>query len=140
MSYDVSLLFGTILSHLNKCPRLTLVQLSRALQVSQQTVRSTIIASTGRGFTRLREEVLLSRTTHCFKTQPNLALKEVAFELGFTSPSSFTRAIGRVSGVCPEQLRDRVARDMATTDWRNRSTRKSHSKTIAPDTPHSWIQ
>jgi len=43
--------------------------------------------------------------------QPEWAIKQVSFEVGYKSARSFARAIKRASGLSPEELRSRMAQE-----------------------------
>ena len=57
-------------------------------------------------------EVLDQTRRHCaqlYVKEPNLAMTEIAYLLGFSEPSAFTRAFQRWYGVAPTQFRSKQA-------------------------------
>lgn len=115
MSYHLSLLFEQIAALLNEDPSLGLSELSRRLHVSQQTINKSIRSSAGKTFRNLRSEILIVRVKTCLVSQPEIAIKEISFEFGFRSASSFSRAIKRMSGLSPEGLRSVIASNTNST-------------------------
>jgi AraC family transcriptional regulator len=108
MSYDPELLFEKISAHLRKTPCRTLCSLSRSLHISRQTLEKAVYASTRGTFGHLRDQILLALVRDYFVSAPNMAIKEVAFALGFASASSFARTIKRLCGCSPEGFRSRI--------------------------------
>ena len=114
MSYHLSLLFEQIAALLNEDPSLGLTELSRRLHVSQQTIKKSIRSSAGKTFRNLRNDILIIRVKTCFSSQPEIAIKEISFDFGFKSASSFSRAIKRMSGLSPEGLRSLIANNTSS--------------------------
>jgi len=112
MSYDERLLFEKISVCLHESPRTSLEGVSVTLRVSKRTIKKAIRASTGRSFRNVRDEILLARVKCRFASHPEMAIKELSFGFGFRSASSFARAIKRVCGSSPEDLRSLVAREL----------------------------
>ena len=108
VSYDHGLLFQVICNHLHRNPNSTLMDLSRGLRVGRRTIQTTIRITSAKTFRQLREEVLIARLNKFFLSNPTLAIKELSFELGYTCPQSFARAVKRACGMSPERLRSSV--------------------------------
>jgi AraC-like DNA-binding protein len=112
MSYDPRLLFEEISICLHESPSKTLLDISKNLRVSRRTIEKAVSTSTGGTFRQLREEILLTRVRSLCASQPPLAIKELCSAVGFKSATSFARAIKRVCGSSPEELRFHVVRQL----------------------------
>src|SRR5216110_2547788 len=112
MSYDPTLLYERISSSLHQNPSLSLEELSRELRVSRRTIQNTVIAVTGKKFRDLREELLLARFRSALLAEPAAGIKELSSQIGYGSPRSFARAIRRLCGVSPKQLRALIASEL----------------------------
>jgi AraC-like DNA-binding protein len=108
VSYNARLLFEKISDCLHSKPGKTLAELSQRLRVSERTIERACRRLAGRSFRRFREEILLRQVTRFLELQPEIAIKELSFGVGFKSTSSFARAIKRASGLSPEQLRTQL--------------------------------
>jgi AraC-like DNA-binding protein len=108
MSYNCTLLFYRVSACLRENPRKTLRELSRELRVSDRTIEKAVSLATGATFKQFREGVFLGQVRQLFSARPDVTIKEVSLGLGFNSSSSFARAVRRVSGLAPEQLRSCV--------------------------------
>lgn len=108
MSYDHALLCEAISTCLQYNPARSLIDLSRELRVGRRTIQAGIRITTGKTFRKFREEILIARVSSCFASRPGLAIKELSFEVGYTCPQSFARAIKRGCGMSPEQLRSAI--------------------------------
>ena len=111
MSYDHRLLFQGISHSLNESPSISLVGLSRELQVSPRTIEMAVATMTGKTFRDVREEILMATVRCLFVSDSALAVKELSQRVGYKSATSFARAIRRACGLCPEELRFRVVRE-----------------------------
>ena len=111
MSYDHRLLFQGISHSLSKSPSISLVGLSRELQVSPRTIEMAVATMTGKTFRDVREEILMATVRCLFVSDSALAVKELSQRVGYKSATSFARAIRRACGLCPEELRFRVVRE-----------------------------
>jgi AraC-like DNA-binding protein len=108
VSYDQRYLFDAIVLSLRKKPFGMLNNLSRELGVSRGTIGRTVVAVTGKNFRCLKEAILFEQVQTLFMSRPGCTLKEVSFQLGCGSPSSFSRTIKRACGHSPEELRSQV--------------------------------
>ncbi len=133
VSYNQTLVFESISLHLHRNPCTSLGELSGKLRVSRRTLQKVIIVKTGKGFSDLREEMLVAKARNLFMSQPAWAIKEVSFAVGYRSARSFARAIKRACGSSPEELRSHaacafiVAQDIDTAD-----SLECHAATIHP--------
>lgn len=109
MSYYARLLFEKISASLHDNPCMSLRELSQNLHISERTIQKTVRSACGRSFRCVREEILLARVRWLFSAQPDMAIKEISFGVGFQSASSFGRAVKRASGSSPKALRSQVA-------------------------------
>jgi len=111
LSYDHGLLFQGVSHSLRQSPSISLVGLSRQLQVSPRTIEMAVATMTGKTFRDVREEILMATVTCLFVSDSALAVKELSQRVGYKSATSFARAIRRACGLCPEELRFRVVRE-----------------------------
>jgi AraC-like DNA-binding protein len=81
----------------------TLEEVATALHVSTRTLKRRL-QEEGRNFRALVDHVLLERATQMF-TEEGLSVSEVAFRLGYTDVSNFSRAFRRWTGVSPSDFR-----------------------------------
>lgn len=95
-------------------PCRSLSDLSQELQVNSRTIQNTVNMVTGKKFRDLRERLLLVRIQKLLVSGPSKTIRRVSQETGFKSPRSFSRAVRRVCGVTPQQLRTRIAGDSFT--------------------------
>lgn len=101
-------LLDAILLRLRQTPCGLLEDLSLELRVSRRTIENCIYVAAGKTFRDLRQEILLERTKNLLASNPAMSVKELSFAVGFKSASSFSRAIKRACGSCPEELRSHV--------------------------------
>lgn len=92
-------------------PCRSLSDLSQKLQVSRRTIQNTVNMVTGKKFRDLREKLLLARIQKLLVSAPSKTIRRVSQECGYRSSRSFARAVLRVCGVTPQQLRTRIADD-----------------------------
>jgi len=85
----------------------TVTSLARSLGVSESTLRRTL-ASEGISPSELVDEARCERAC-AFLQEPQRAVKDVAFELGYADVTSFHRAFKRWTGVTPVAYRERFA-------------------------------
>src|SRR5436190_15056300 len=116
VSYDHRLLCERISLSLHRNPSISLRELSKELGASRRTVQCAVIDIKGKRFRDLREEFLLARVESLLLATPALAIKELSFHAGYTSPRSFARAVRRACGLSPEQLRAHIASDLLTSN------------------------
>jgi len=64
--------------------------------------------ATGKKFKDLRLLILMAKVNTLFASGQTSAIKELAFEVGYKSPCSFTRAVKRACGLTPRELRSSV--------------------------------
>ena len=109
MSYDRDLLLETILNCLRDSPHLSLSELSIELRVSKRTIEKTIRTSRKMTYKNLQMEIILTAVRRALELHPTTSIKELSYAVGFKSPRSFARAVRRVCGLCPTDLRAEVA-------------------------------
>lgn len=112
MSYDHRLLYERMYLSLHRNPSISLRDLCRELGVGRRTLQCAVIAVKGKRFRDLRGELLLAKVANLLIATPGLSIKELSFQVGYQSPRSFARAIRRVCGLSPEQLRAHIASDL----------------------------
>lgn len=121
MSYDQRTLLHDAVESLRQNPSLGLQGLSQKLRVSTRTIQKAINLQTGRSFRDLREEIVVTKAKSLLVSEPALAIKALSFALGYKSPRSFARAVRRVTGISPEELRSAIVEE--------RTRREEMSKT-----------
>ncbi|PYU00230.1 MAG: hypothetical protein DMG38_09025 [Acidobacteria bacterium] len=108
MSDKQTLLLNAVLRRLDRAPSGLLKDLSREMGVSRRTLQKVVSTAKGKTFREVREEMLVEQVKSLLESHPTRAIKELAFELGYKSPRSFARAIKRVCGSSPAELRSRT--------------------------------
>lgn len=84
-------------------PLPNMAQMARALHMSERSLRRQLELD-GTGWRRLVDEVLQAMACDLLHTSP-LSVQQVAEQLGYAEPSSFSHAFKRWTGVSPEQYR-----------------------------------
>lgn len=74
-----------------------------ALNMSQSTLRR-LLTGHGTTFKQLRTNVTMQRAKY-YLTETKLSISQIAYELGYSEPSSFSRAFKVSSGVRPDSFR-----------------------------------
>ena len=124
MSYDHGLLYLRVSLGVQRKPNSSLRELSRELHVSRRTIQNVVISITGKSFREMQEELLLARIQAILQARPGVTIKELSRDVGYRSPRSFARAVRRVCGASPEELRAWIAREVVSCE---RSVEKSFS-------------
>ncbi len=91
------------------CP--TLESVSSALQMSAWTIQRRL-AEQGLSFKDLLEETR-RELAFAYLKQPHVQLTEIAFLLGYSELSAFSRAFHRWTGLSPRKYRSRMPRDVS---------------------------
>lgn len=82
-----------------------IADLARVVEISPSHLARTFKKTTGRTVHQFVEEIRLARAG-ALLTDTRLPLKQIAAQLGFGTPSSFSQAFRRATGVTPGQFRD----------------------------------
>lgn len=82
-----------------------IVDLAQVVEISPSHLARTFKKTTGRTVHQFVEEARIARAG-ALLTDTNLPLKQIAAQLGFGTPSSFSQAFRRATGVAPGQFRD----------------------------------
>ena len=109
MSYEMNLLSTEIFARLSREPRTTLCSLSAQLRVSKRTCETAIRSCLGATFRDLQIAALSSAIHDILHSQPTIAIKELAYCVGFKSPRSFARAVRNMYGKSPKELRTLIS-------------------------------
>ncbi len=120
MSYDHRLLCERISLSLHAKPSASLRELSQELRVSRRTIENAVITVQGMKFRDLRNELLLEKVKNLLVSAPNATIRQVSLDAGYKSPRSFARAVWRVCGLTPQQLRTHIAEELVATKARVR--------------------
>jgi methylphosphotriester-DNA--protein-cysteine methyltransferase len=115
MSYDRELLFAQIYSIISREPACSLVALSKRLAISKRTAELVVLAKTGNGFRALREATMIYSVRSLLRQDAAVSIKELSYSMGYKSPRSFARAVKRVCGVTPGQLRLLASQPLSIT-------------------------
>lgn len=78
------------------------------LGVTSRTLRRHLTAS-GVSFQQLLDECRMKLVTLEFKSKSNISLSEMAFKLGYSEHSTFSRAFARWSGLTPQEYRESLS-------------------------------
>ncbi len=91
----------------------SLESVARELGMSERSLQRHL-HDAGATFNALADEVR-EATARLYLAQPDMALAEIGYLLGFAEQSTFTRAFKRWTGVTPKQARDRAVKASAAT-------------------------
>lgn len=83
---------------------LTVQELAVALHVSREHLSRQFARYTGRSISAYIEDARMQKAMHLLK-ESNLPIQEVAWRLGFSSVSNFSRALKRKTGLSPSSYR-----------------------------------
>lgn len=108
MSYERRFLCEIVLLGLHDLPYKSLGAVSRELKVSPRTIENALDSVIRKTFRQLQREAMLLKVRHLLERQPTASIKELSFAVGYKSPRSFARAIRRVTGFAPNELRSRI--------------------------------
>ena len=109
MSYESKLLFVELSRHVSETPRISLKNLSSKMNVSRRTIEKTIKLVAGKTFREFQGELFMARVQFLLTSQATLSIKTLSFDTGYKSARSFSRSVKRMSGLCPHELRSRLA-------------------------------
>jgi len=84
--------------------------IARALGVSERTLRRQL-AEEGATFRKILEQCRMRAAAHYLRRTNAFTLSEIAFRIGYSDQSNFTRAFSRWAGVAPNAWRRTVASD-----------------------------
>lgn len=82
--------------------------IARELGISSRTLRRRL-AEEGQSFQALLDECRMQFAALEFRTRRQLSLSDMAFRLGYSEHSTFSRAFARWSGMAPQEYRRAVA-------------------------------
>jgi AraC-like DNA-binding protein len=105
MSYDLQQVFARVFQRLSDEPLLSLTALAQELRISRNTLAKAVHTCGCKGLRELRSELLLTRTRAALSSERLWSVKELSYNAGYKSPRAFARAIRRVYGCTPQQLR-----------------------------------
>jgi len=88
-------------------PRLSLSDLSKAVDISERTISNAINQELGKNFFRLINEYRVEEMKERLKDPNNDHLKilSLAFEAGFNSKASFNRVFKSYTGLTPKEYK-----------------------------------
>jgi transcriptional regulator GlxA family with amidase domain len=111
MAYNLEKLFELIHDSLNSAPHLRLSELSQHLGVGRHTLEKAVKKSAKMTFRELRKRMRLERVRVVLYSQPNLSIKQIAFELNYGSHRAFSRFVRDAAGYSPSELRQTSAKE-----------------------------
>jgi AraC-like DNA-binding protein len=109
--YEAKQLLEALQAVLSSRPHLSLDEAARTLHVERHTIERAC-ARSGGAFRERRHEAMVAAAVSLLSATPPLSIKEVAFRLGFRSPSAFTHFLIRATGRPPSQIRAECARSV----------------------------
>lgn len=112
MSHHKHILLKEIEALVGAKPRMSLPQLSQALSVERHTIEGVVRLEAGKAFRKWRQVIVMKKAARAL-TESNLGIKEVAYELGYQSPSAFSRAFHSYHGMKPSDFRNAVVHDVS---------------------------
>lgn len=115
MSYDRALLASECLKRLRRTPSISLDFLAREMHISRRTLQNAFLESCGKCFKKVQRELLISVVTDYFLREPTLTVKELSYNIGYTSARSFARAIKQACGKSPSKLRATITEGFCVT-------------------------
>jgi YesN/AraC family two-component response regulator len=107
MAYSYLLLFSEADRLLSTKPRMTLLQIAELLKVGSQTLGKAIKKVSGKSFTEYQKAKILERTGSIIANGAGLLEKQIAAEIGYSSPDAFSRFIKLTTGVNLREIRRR---------------------------------
>lgn len=105
MAYDLDSLAVVIDRHLRTTPGLSLQQLAQRLNIERHSIERSVRQARGLTFRQLRNNIMLDEARRMLAEYPYSTVKEIAFRLGYKSPSAFGRFIKDASGTSPTAVR-----------------------------------
>jgi len=112
LAYDHVLLFNEVRQSLRRKPFRLLRGLCQQLRVSKGTLEKAVSAAAGETFRSFREEIIVSHVLNSFASRPTRTIKQISRALGYKSARSFARAIRRMCGLPPKDLRFRLSQPL----------------------------
>jgi len=91
--------------HATQAGGMRIADLAQVIEISSSHLARTFKKTTGRTVHQFVEEARIARAG-ALLTDSRLPLKQIAAQLGFATPSSFSQAFRRATGVSPGQFRD----------------------------------
>jgi two-component system response regulator YesN len=89
-----------------KCaPLASLHEISCQLAIERHTIEKAVRTETGKSFRTLRSEIAFEAARGQLLSQPGRSIKEISYDLGYSSPRTFSRFIRRFCGVAPNKFR-----------------------------------
>ncbi len=107
MAYSYHLLFSQVDRLLSTKPRMTLLRVAEELNVGTHTLSRSVRQFTGKSFCEYQKAKILERTCCLIATDAALLEKQIAAQIGYSSPDSFARFIKRTTGVCMREFRQK---------------------------------
>lgn len=110
MVYQKKRLVALMQERLLEDPRSSLSEIARDLGVHRHTLATALSEFEKRPFRTLRRERVLKIAIRLLTERSNLSEKEIAFELGYLWPESFSRFVKRYTGKTPTEIRESSCR------------------------------
>ena len=110
MGYPSAVLAQLVLEYLATSPGASVHQTARACGASRQTIDRALKTCLGQTFRGLRDECRRRALAALLAKRPPLLVKEIAFNLGFSTSRSLARWTRRIAGRAPGGLRQALDR------------------------------
>ena len=101
------------------CP--TLEEVSRLITIEPRALQRKLKTNCGKTFQQILEEVRYQLARQ-YLSQTAMSVTDVSLALGYSNPANFSRAIKRISGLAPSQLR-------SSSESKKKRNRDAHSST-----------
>jgi len=106
MTYSSLQVFSAIESVVAAKPSVHLSEVSKVIKVERHSIERSVREATGLSFRKYRQRKILVRAVNLLHTDnPIMDQKTIAFDLGYRSTGSLGRAIKRMTGMTPSQIR-----------------------------------
>lgn len=105
MSYDKHRIAEDVFVLLAQDPGLSLTRIAGRIHVDRHTVTRALSTTWGMTFREVRQKILAKKAAELFRTEPSLSIKEIAFQVGFSSSGSLSHFVKRAAGVSATEYR-----------------------------------
>jgi AraC-like DNA-binding protein len=105
MGYDLPRVFTEVDRRLSVMPRLRLARLATDLGLERHTIERAVRKLLGTCFRDYQQGKVLAHALVLLRERPTASVKQIALELGYTSPDAFSRFLKKMTGKTPTEVR-----------------------------------